>query len=463
MPRVLWFTQPRWAALLVPLALAGCVTVDPKPDYQQTATIIERQTGQAETYRPDRDDAEIKAVVDAVLARGMSLDDAVRLAMLNNPRLQAIFHDVGISRAEVVQAGLLTNPSIAGSVRFPHGSGTLDVTVSAAQNLIELLLIPIRKKIANSALEQTQLAVAQQAIELIGDVKRSYYQLVALGRAEVITRENLDLAERSAGLAQRRLDAGEADRLDVNLARADALDVKRELLTIQRDRQIAEAAFMRLLGLSRAGADLKLTGDLPQPVDIAALNDLLERASKQRLEARVAELRIAEAEERLELERMSIITNLSVGIEHQTNLAPPSETGPTFDVAVPIWHQNQALIARSMLAVTREKRYQQAALDTIASDVQKASAAARANARLVQFYDEEGLPLSRANVESTTRAYQTGQHDIIRLTQAHRFLIEQRRAYVNVLRDYAVAIADLEQALGGRLDATTPAVKTEAK
>jgi len=129
---------------------------------------------------------------------------------------------------------------------------------------------------------------------------------------------------------------------------------------------------------------------------------------------------------------------------------------------VPVWDQNQAQIAKARIVVALQEKAYQELLETVAQEVRKASAAARANARIVRFYSQEILPLGTENVASASRAYETGQNDILRLTQAQRSLVEQRQAYVAVLREYAIAIADLEEAVGGRLEeAAAPAAGAE--
>ena len=47
--------------------------------------------------------------------------EAIQVCLLNNPGLQAAFLDIGMARADVVQSGLLSNPSLTALVRFPTG------------------------------------------------------------------------------------------------------------------------------------------------------------------------------------------------------------------------------------------------------------------------------------------------------------------------------------------------------
>ena len=88
-------------------------------------------------------------------------DAAGQIALRSNPDIQALFEDIGISQADVVQAGLLQNPIFDGMVRFPDSrQATINTQFSLPQNFLELFLIPLRTKMAEAAFEQARVRVA---------------------------------------------------------------------------------------------------------------------------------------------------------------------------------------------------------------------------------------------------------------------------------------------------------------
>ena len=48
-----------YASLLALLAVAGCATVDPQPDFQQAARYVTEVTGEGQVYRPGADEEVI--------------------------------------------------------------------------------------------------------------------------------------------------------------------------------------------------------------------------------------------------------------------------------------------------------------------------------------------------------------------------------------------------------------------
>ncbi len=491
-------TRSRWRhALIVSaglLMLSGCVRVNPRPDYHRASDLLRGRTGVSDSYSPDVDE-QVADKVDALLEGGLTVDEAVQVALLNNRGFQALFEDIGVSRAEVVQSGLLANPSLGLSLRFPEGGGLADLTVGFAQQIADLWRIPVRKRIARNRLDQTILSVTHEGLRLAAETRRHFFSLLALRQIEQITRENLKLAERSAALAQDRFAAGEVGRLDVNLARANVLDVRRELILIERDRKLAREDLAHTLGLSRGDQTWTIRGPLPDDRLPRQGDDaLLLAAMRRRLDARAASLRVRAAEQELRKQYLDALPDVTVGFEleraEQRALpgrnvladtarasiaggqltAPDIQSrgerrlersqiidavlGPTLDITLPIWHQNQASIARARIEARQRRKEFEHLLDMVARDVSQALISARSARDLVALMRDQSLPLAEQNVEAARRAYRAGRQGIIALIDAQKALIAQRRRYVELQRDYALALVELRQAVGGALDAT---------
>lgn len=474
------------------LTIAGCATVEPAPDYQRTRELITERTDIEEVYDPDAE-ATIDAKVAEILTEDIAIDDALRIALLNNPAFQSLFLELGVSRAEVVQSGLLSNPSFYLSLRFPEGGGLTDLTLGFAQQLVDLWQIPVRRKIAESKMEQTVLTIAQRAIDLRAEVKRSGYELLALQQASQIAQDGLDLVERSFKLAQDRFSAGEINKLDVNLTRADMLNVKAGLISLHREEQIARLSLEKLMGLSQRQVSWELHDDWPAAASIAEDDVLVLQAMTDRLDARVAALEVREAEAAIKREYLNIFPDVAVGAEWERPeqralpgrkilaetaresirngglTAPTIESkgernlerrqiidsilGPSIEFTLPLWDQNQAQIAKAAFIAQQKRKDFEDLLDVVASEVRQAAATARSNTHLAEFYKQEVLQQAKENVESASQTYSIGQDNIIVLIEAQRFLIEQQQAYLSIVRDAAIAIADLERALGGQLSA----------
>jgi len=437
-------------------------------------------------------DALVRERVDRLLEGGLTTDEAVQVALLNNPEFQSLFAQIGASRADVVQSQLLTNPGLNFSVRYPDGGGRPDVTLGLAQELVDLWQIPVRKKIATADLEQLVLNVVQRGVEITGQTRSNCYRVLAFERAERIAAENVQLIEQSLSLTEKRVNAGETSRLDANLVRATLLVAKLDQQDVHRDYLVSQAALARSLGLIRSPTPWKLNDALP-PARAIDENDsaLLVFGLLERTDAKAKAMQIQAAEGELTRQWLNIVPSLQAGVESESlesravpgrqiladtarasiaagQLTAPSIAtrgqraldrrqivdnivGPAFSVTLPIWDQNQAQIAKARFVVEQRRKEYESLLDSIAEDIQQSAAIARIASAQVRFYEEQIIPQANANVEASRKAYEAGEQGIVVLLEAQEFLVSQRRSYVNVLRDYAVAYAALERSLGGRL------------
>ncbi len=473
------------------LLVSACATIDPRGDYARTRTIASIETGAADIYDPTAEE-RVQERTHELLQGGLTVEEAISVALLNNKGFQSLFQQIGMSRAEVVQSGLLSNPVFSFGVRFPEGGGRSELTAGLAQQIVDLWQLPIRKEIAQTQLDRTVFLVARQAHAIASSVRRSYYSLLAVQRATELTHEHSALARKSLDVAQARLDVGEAAPFEVNLARGSLLDVQVELAALQGDRDVAELALARAMGLGRSAAQWTAVGALPQPRSLDLdLSSLVARADAERLDVSSAELAISVAEDEFVRQCRSVFPSIVVGVTGERTerasmpgrdvladtarasvasgqlTAPSIQSraerdrarsqfidallGATVTMTLPLWDQNQAGIAKARFAVVQKRKQFEDLLEEIRQDVGQASSRVRTSASLATLYENEVLPNDEANAAGAKALYETGEQSILALIEAQRTLVLHRRRYVDALRNYAMALVDLEFAIGGRL------------
>src|SRR5687767_10107916 len=116
MTRDRYFPALRAAAVLLALAgLGGCSTFSTDGGFGDVQGAA-RERGikhEVKWLRDDSDAAEARASIRKLLDAPLTADAAVQIALLNNRGLQAIYAELGISEADVVQAGRLRNPGFS--------------------------------------------------------------------------------------------------------------------------------------------------------------------------------------------------------------------------------------------------------------------------------------------------------------------------------------------------------------
>lgn len=182
-----WVDRAPWraaAALTVALVLSGCASLSAdgglEPVRQLTAQRLGAQV-QLEEARQPEDQQRINQRVQALLARPLGPDEAVQVALLNHRGLQAAYAELGITQAEVVQAGRLPNPGFSFG-RVTQGS-EIELERGLHFNLARVLAWPLVQRLEARRLAQAQAQVAQQVLALAGDTRKAWVQAVAAQEA----------------------------------------------------------------------------------------------------------------------------------------------------------------------------------------------------------------------------------------------------------------------------------------
>ncbi len=476
----------------VVLLIPACVSVDPRADYRRTQELVMQQTGVGDMYDPSAEQ-EIDRRIHELLEDGVSIDEAAQIALLNNKTLQSLFQDIGMARADVVQSGLLTNPSLSMLIQFPEGGGRSKLDAGVAQQIADLWQIPQRKRIAQADLEATVLRVAQQALDLAADTRIQCLRVLALRRLQGIQQESLQLARESVRLAEAKVGAGEASGLDLNLAKAGLSEIGLLGIDTQRQYELSLLRLTRTLGLSRDDESWNLAGELfAGALPLQDEDQWVSLALEARLDALVAAEKVHAAEGAWRREQAAVFPNVTVGlgverpddrglpdrhvladaarasIANGALTAPDIQSraqrrrersqiidsliGPSLDITLPIWDQNQARVARARFSWDQKCKEQDDLLDSIAEEVLIASVGLRSASEQRRLYDQELLPQSRENLKSARLAYASGELGMVTLIESQEAVIRIERAHVDVLRDLAIARVELERAVGGRLD-----------
>ena len=137
---------------------------------------------------------------------------------------------------DLAQASRLHNIQLFGSWRFPNQPPSIvDTGYSAAADILDLLTMPARKKIAARNLEQTKLQVADKVLQLAAETQMAFYKLQA--QAELGKRLNMivDVNEAAADIAQRQFDAGNINELELHLQQAPAIQSRLDLMHAQAE------------------------------------------------------------------------------------------------------------------------------------------------------------------------------------------------------------------------------------
>ena len=179
---------------------------------------------------------------------------------------------------------------------------------------------------------------------------------------------------------------------------------------------------------------------------------------KQRLDIGAAKRELALMDTALSLAKTSRYTGLiDVGAHMHQDPDGPLLLGPTLSLELPIFDQRQAVIGR----LEAQRQQAQSRVDGLAinarSEVRVASAKLALARRNADQYRTSLLPVRASVLEQAQLEYNAMQIGLYELLAAKQAQVDAMRAYIRTVRDYWIARAELERALGGRVPAASGA------
>jgi cobalt-zinc-cadmium efflux system outer membrane protein len=483
------------------LVAAGCTQVKPQADYSRAAEQIRQHVPATQVYDPS---AAPTAPPD--ITAGLTLNQALQFALLANRDLQTSFADIGVARADLVQSGLLKNPMLALSGMFPEGGGRAKLTLGLGQDIADLWQIPIRKKIAQDALDEAILRIVFQAVELTATVKQVYHRVQSQREALEIARANIEIAQRSDDAALARFRAGQVGKIDVDLARTALLQAQLAVIDIERLIRVSEDELALAIGMDGWPA-ARIPLD-PLPVQVAApirAGPAVEVALEERTDLLAQKRAVYAAANRVREEWLKIFPSVEISFDLERpdrrampgrkvaydalvasvkagkptvpDIQPRSERqrekrlainamlGPGLVLPLPIFDQNQAQIAKAALQYKQEVSRYEGLVQRIEKDVRTAVTNYQAAADTVSFYAVQLIPQLQSSLDTATASYRAGESSILNVIEAQRALVSSRSDQNRVQMEQLLAADELERTVGGPLmleRASAPATQAAA-
>lgn len=451
----------RLIAVVAVGVLAGCAGVEPRGAFDDVRTTVGERSGLAAEWSRTADEAsESEQVVATLLAAPLTVDDAVHIALLNNPSLQATFEGIGISQANLAQAARIANPEFSARVRSSNERSGRSTEFSLVQDIFDFFMQPLRKGVAAAELEHTKLHVAEEVFALAAEVKEAFFTLQA--RRQRVTHLNsvLELTQTAADFARKQHEAGTINDLELEqrtvIHRESKVEWARAAADVRADRE----RLNRLLGLWGPRTVWSIADALPAIPDAEIPLAGLERlAVTNRQDLAAARWNVDLVGRALALRRKTryLPIGIHLGISTEKEASGERMTGPEVTLQLPVFDTGKASIVRLEAEHRRAQRQLEALAVNVRSEVREARDGMLAARDVALYYERVLLPQRARISELTLREYNamfSGAYDLL---LAKRAEVETRRDYLDSWLHYWVARARLERALGGALPAVPDA------
>jgi len=439
--------------LIFSLFLSGCASVQTQQEWEKVKAFSMERTGAEIRWEQTEEDVKVtKEEVNKLLSDGLTENDAVRIALVNNKTLQSTFEEIGIDRADLVQAGLFSNPNLSAVFRFPFGGGGADIEAVMPFRISDLWQIPLRKKVASARLESTMLKVSEEILNTVAETRHAHNEYIALSRVKDETEKMKRQMEELRNHLMYRQKFGLTKDIDIYMADAEVLELEEELSRIEKELQISRIRLNRLLGLSPEQFDYEVIGDLTEEFKpLPDLEIMLTHAFSSRPDIQISKVKVEDSRHILALERKRIFTNVEAGIAYARDPEGTDFMGPEIEIQLPIFDQNQAQVARAEYRLRQAEKELQATMGLVREEISAAFERISLARLRMDLIRDRLLLIREAAVEYAEKYFDAMQLNMLYLLEARKGLLGAQRRLLEALRDQRNEEIELERASGGMI------------
>lgn len=435
---------------------SGCASIALDGGFDDVKATIEQRSGMQMFWNNGSElDKEAADKLDQLLKKKLAAEQSVQVALLNNRDLQALYSELGVAQADLVQAGLLRNPIFEAAVLFPVAGGRPDLELGAAMNFLDVFYIPLRKRVAAARFEEVKARVAGSVFDFTARVRSAFYQHQANEQMLELRRTIVQALDASFEVARRLSEAGNITDLDFAreraLLEAGRLALRSAEVQVRQSREDLNV-LMGLWGKQTGWQAEQRLPDIPeQPI---GTDELEKRAITQSVDLLNARQRILVAGNHLGFYRWTaLVPELHAGAAAERSEGS-WEIGPTLEFPLPLFDHGQARIGRSVAELRRSQQEYYALAVRIRSTARAVEERLLGARERALYYRDILLPLRERITNEAQLQYNAMQLGPIQLLRAREQQIETAVAYVEALRDYWLARSDMGQLLSGRLPVT---------
>jgi outer membrane protein TolC len=430
--------------------LSGCAALSPDGAQGPVRQLTQQRLGQDVQWARTDDERQVLAQrVQELLAQPLDADKAVQVALLNNRGLQADLAELGITEAEQVQASRLPNPGFSFG-RLRRGT-EVELDRGFHLNLAHLIALPAVRQMEAQRLAQAQGRAATAVFKLAADTRKAWIKSVAAEEALGYRQQVQKAALAGAELARRMQQVGNFNTLQRAREQLFAADANLSLAQAEQAQRASREQLIRLLGLWGEQTSFQLPQRLPElPKALQDQPQIEQAAMRQRLDVQAARLDAEQTARSLGLTHTTRFINvLELGVLNNSSNEAPSQRGWEVSVELPLFDWGDARVARA------EAVYGQA-IDRAAhtainarSEVREAYGAWRSSYDIARYRHDELVPLRQRIQEENVLRYNGMLIGVFELLADARLQIESVNSYMEALRDFWVAQADLDLAMIG--------------
>ncbi len=384
-----------------------------------------------------------------ILTGAITLDQALQFALSQNPDLQAFSYEVRAREAEVLQAGLVSNPQLHVQVENVTGSGDFngfdqsETTVQLSQRLELGSKRGLRKSSANLSKEVAGWDYEVQRLEILARVSKAFTHVLKTQQKVLLVAEGVQLAKKFLSAVSERVTAGKVAAIEIIKAQVALANMRMEKERVQQELENARRRLSALWGNAKprfesAQGDFFTISDKPPATELST-NPRLSRSATA----------LARRQAELDVENSKAIPDLTLSGGFR-RLEQTDDNALVFGVTVPLnwFNRNQGGIAKARHRLSKAQEEKKAEALRIQGALFKAHSEVSFFHAKVTLIKAEVLPGAKKAFGAISEGYRFGKFGLLDVLDSQKTFFQAQSQYLDVLAEYHDAVADVKRLTG---------------
>lgn len=380
----------------------------------------------------------------------LTLTEAVRQAVERSPAVSAARSRIEGAESAVRGARAPYNPQaeLAPGVGFTNGNALLSQRFDiAGRRSAEARVLVGEQAAAVAEWDRTRLQVA-------GEVRLAYYELVRARAVAAATQETVDLARQLRDAVQRRVEIGEAPAVQSTRAEIEVGRAEQEVIRARGDATARLVTLNRLLGLEPTQPQV-LADAMEVPAAPPGAPELVKQALDRRPELNSARALVQVQQGQVDVARSQrrpdLFAELATDVWSLDREAFRSRNlGFQVRLSMPLFDRGRirAEVDRARAGVREREADVEVVRRMLAVEVERAAAELTTAREIALNYQRTLLPRSQELLRASRSGFEIGLTSFLEVLEAQRVLRQAQTEYLTSLSEALRAQSALERALG---------------
>jgi len=381
----------------------------------------------------------------------LTVDEAVALALRENPALRAKGHELRATQASEITAGLRANPTVSYSGEQLNGrSSEVQHTATLGQPIELGNKRERRVASAQAATRVTTHELEDVRRQVAAQVKKAFTD-VLIGEATLtLAGDNLKTLDEVERLQRFRAERGDISELELLRIQVQRFTFERDLADARQAIRAAKIALRQAAGPAVVADDVTVVGTLDFRELSPSRDEVYQTALSNRPDLRAAEAARVRARADNDLARANAWWDVTPQLEYQ-RIGSDNFFGIGISIPLRVFDRNQGEIARTRAEIERVDALREAARAQIVAEVDTALSALTVQRDRVALLRSTYLPKAERARDTVEFAYRRGGLSLLDFLDAQRTYRETALEHLRALGSYWSAVYQLEAAIGSPL------------